>query len=537
MGKKKKNKEVKDELDNSKNEDVKKEEKVEKEVTKNEESSKKEDKKEEKIDKEKEVKEEKKQEESKVKNGEVKEEPIVNVSTTNNVISNDASSNVTNGLSGRTFTVSANDISGQMISVKTKQSKAPLIIAIIFIVILGLSALGFGGVILFKYFNTSDSKEVEEEIDTGSDWGDSFGKYLKDNIFKNTSKANVVVIDVNGDNEPEMIITFEDKEDDEKATYTSVLYMDSDEVKETNRLQDVSATILYSVDTGDKGWYLEQKDSKGKVSSYASILKMMKGTEKSSKTDCSDEATDCISSDEAITVDDIGVDYVKADVTLKTKKVTADDLNDDMSEVVSKYDDTKVYVTESQEKTIKEKITELKKDKAIKEAKITQSNYSEKILNNLKWFVGAYYGPDYGWYKVFTFKEVTGTVTIPNVTETDDTMIYEVVGLTSLESLKEQLRKYVSESIWSRFSTTVGDGFTEYNGKVYRIRGGIGDSDYFDFDKTQVLSSDDNGVTKVKIFAYNPIMDSEDPVEEVTLTITYDTDKKTYLITDWSSNK
>ena len=109
-------------------------------------------------------------------------------------------------------------------------------------------------------------------------------------------------------------------------------------------------------------------------------------------------------------------------------------------------------------------------------------------------------------------------------------MVYEVVGLTSIDSLKEQLSKYVSAEKFSKFSEAIGKDLKEYNGKVYWTSGGIGEGTYLkDYD----FQSSDGGVAKVKLNYYDGL--SGQLEQSITLTLEYQPDTTSYLITDWNS--
>ena len=100
------------------------------------------------------------------------------------------------------------------------------------------------------------------------------------------------------------------------------------------------------------------------------------------------------------------------------------------------------------------------------------------------------------------------------------------------------MAKYVDQKQFSKLhldkltNTTNGDGLIEYNGKVYWANGGIGCGPYFKDNEATLISSE-KGITKVLLKVYNCL--SEEVEEEITVTIEYQKDSGTYLITDWTS--
>lgn len=389
---------------------------------------------------------------------------------------------------------------------KNKKIVMPISISII--------AFLFVGIILAKNGLGMEfpKKEKEEKIDTGSTYGDLYATYLKENVLNEKEEVEVTLVNVDDTTDPEMWFTYEETEKEQGK----ILYIEEEKVKETKVVQNAEPTILYSVETSTPTWYLKEKTEK----TYVPIKEMMKENVSDTKLE---EVT--IKEDESFTTN-----YVEADIALEEKKVTKNELNKTITDMVSDYKENNKVVTDAEEQKITEKITTIKEQKVMEDAKITASNSNAKIGEHIKYFVGAYRGADYGWTNVFKYKDVTGTITIPGMHDYE--MAYEVVGLKSIGELNVKLEEYIQKD---KIPTTysIQKEFKEYNGKVYRVRGGIGDSDYFDLKKTKVLSSE-NGITKVKIFEY-AAFGPEGVVAEVILTFTYNKDTGKYQITDWTS--
>lgn len=388
-----------------------------------------------------------------------------------------------------------------------KEKKKPIfIIGVIVLVLAALAAL-----VVPKFMDTS-SKKDKDKIDTGSEYGDKYAKYLKDKIFEEIDSIKASLINFDDKDDPEMLISYKD----DKEEYTMVLYIADDEVKATPKYKNTKPTVLYSVKEDKKEWYLETTEENDKKT-YEPIAPIIKeeATEQPEKT--------TITKDE-----NFDKEYIEVEVELPEKEITEDDVKD-LNDIVDDYKETDSLITEEQEQAIQEKVEEIKKAEKMEAAKITSSDYKEKIGNHIKYFVGIYRGADYGWPEVFEYKDVTGKVKVPGQHEYD--MVYEIVGLKSLNDLQAKLEEYILKS---KIPTEhpITREFKEYNGKVYRVRGGIGSGDYFDLKKTKILSSE-NGITKVKLFEYRGL-GPEGVVEEVTLTITYNAEKNSYQITDYS---
>lgn len=183
-----------------------------------------------------------------------------------------------------------------------------------------------------------------------------------------------------------------------------------------------------------------------------------------------------------------------------------------------------------------EKQQEVKEEKQenYDEVEITEANIQSIIGNHLKWATMVYLGTDYGLDTVFETKDVTGTVNIPDVA--DYMMVYEIVGLESIQALKDKAATYLSEdaittlngSMWGSYT----EGLKEYNGKVYLVRGGIGDGPSVDPTAAKILSSE-NGITKIQLTDICVLGDF--PEALITLTVEFENNK--YIISDCTIEK
>lgn len=166
--------------------------------------------------------------------------------------------------------------------------------------------------------------------------------------------------------------------------------------------------------------------------------------------------------------------------------------------------------------------------------KITQGNMMSKVGEHLKYFSGFYLGDTYGISSIYKLKDVTNKVKIPGV-NTSYEMIYEVVGLKSVDKLKKLSKKYMSDKVINQLKKDFwGDIFEtlrDYNGKVYWVMGGIGDGPAIYYKKAKVLSSDGD-TTKIQLKEISLLGDIV--TSKITLTIKYDKNSKSYKITNYT---
>ena len=265
-----------------------------------------------------------------------------------------------------------------------------------------------------------------------------------------------------------------------------------------------------------------------------------------------EEITEAKTDGSKISIPKFDTIFVKADTDLDKidykKDMEDKELKTAIAEGANKYKTEDEIITDEIKAETAQKVTEVEqkkqemetakaeKEKAEEEAmKITAENIQTKIGEHLKYASCVYLGSYYGLPTVYKTNDVTGKVTIPGASE--EMMVYEVVGLKSIQSLKDQMATYMtSEAITklrkSQFSSYT-EGLKEYNGKVYLVRGGIGDGPVVDTKKAKVLSSE-KGITKVQLTD----IDSLGDIVEATITLTIEYNKETgkYMITDCTIN-
>lgn len=440
-------------------------------------------------------------------------------------------------------------------------SKKTKIIAIVIVVVI---VAILAGIFTYKYVQKSKS--------TGTEWGDKYYIYLKEAKEKSAEErqTNYGITELMEDpkiqfcnfeenKEPQMLISY--MQDGRKCT--NIYYINNDgNVSYMLFDQASQAELLYNIELKQYIWYLhltsESEDGKN-TEYYKPIENILKEFENSSNND--DVNTGEISAEYTFGNDEMNSNteeeipsiskfdetFIKTEIDGSTEKdfnLDADEkeFKNIVTEAVEGAKTNDEIITEEIKNDVNEKVNELEnKKEEIKVAteekakrdeensKITQENVIEKVGENLKWFSGAYLGVIYGWPEVFEYKEVTGGITIPGADPY--AMIYELVGLDSLDSLKKQTANYVSEDKISKFDPYSFDyELKEYNGKVYWCNLGVGAGPAIDYKKAKVLSSE-NGITKIQLDNVSDLTDTID--ENIIVTVEYNKETSKYLITDW----
>ncbi len=434
----------------------------------------------------------------------------------------------------------------------------PIVLAIIIV----------GGVIAAILINNNKS--------IGSVWGDTYYAYLTEAIKEkdlndaeekygiklDMKDAKIQFCEVDEDSSPSMVMTYTKNDnsyvnvyqinDDKKVTY--IAYKQPSEVQ-----------FLYNIEKEDYGWYIhEMSSSSDSYSSLKNITDRLKSNakkaEESDNVNLSElEADYTINKEEAqitqettdgdtLTMNRFDQLFVVPDVKLNEQidfnvDIKEKDLKKSMTNAVDNYkklskivtDDVKEDVSKKAEES-KNKTNEIetakKKVNQQKEMKVTQSDLSSKLGEHLKYFSACYLGGTYGPYQIFKLEDQSGKVSIPGV---DKYMVVEeVVGLNSIEELNNSLKKYMADDVISKLNNTKGPVskyMKEYNGKVYIVRGGIGDGDTIYCDKAKLISSEGD-TTIVELEDYFLLGDFVSA--KITVTLKYDEETSSFKITDYS---
>ena len=414
----------------------------------------------------------------------------------------------------------------------------------------------------------------------GTTWGDTYYAYLKEAINeKDLRKAEerfgmqlgmkdvkIGFCDIDENENPSMVMTYSKEENkyinvyqinnDNKVTY--IAYKNPAEIE-----------YLYNIENENYNWYIHENsnvsDSYMLLKNIADKLKINSGkSEENEDINIAEIQVDyTINKDESEisqeTVDGNTIEMTKFDQIFVKPEISLDnqmDFNIDIKEnelkklvtnLVSNFNKESEKITDEIKENVlkkadesKNKIKEIEMAKKqvtqAKEMKVTQSDLISKLENHLKHFSACYLGANYGPSILYKVQDMTGKVKIPNTSEYE--MVEEVVGLKSIADLETQLKTYLTESVITKLKTDSWGNITrdmhEYNGKVYIVRGGIGDGPAIDWNKAKLISSEGD-TTKVELEEINLLGNYVE--NKITVTVKYDEEKSSFMITDYSSKK
>ena len=434
---------------------------------------------------------------------------------------------------------------------KKSGKKAAIMASVIILVVLIVATVG--GYFAYEYIELK--KPIEQE------WADTYYNYIKgsdEESRKIQNNSKIGFIEVSEVENPVMIVEYEKDE----RTYTDIYYINDGTVNNVINLDMSNVELVYDISTKKYDWYTHTEtdttDTYKKVSTQI-LGETIQTTETEKNTETTKATEYTFTKGEEISVDTVEGDkiaipkfdtvFVKTDIEIGkveySEEMSKKELKSAIIEGGDKYKTKEEMITEEVKTEVMQKVAEVenkkqemeiaKEEKAKKEEeemKITAENVQAKIGEHLKWASLVYLGADYGLPTVYQIKDVTGTVSIPG-TDSEYLMTEEIVGLKSIQSLKNQVSTYLSSNAINKLNNSMWGSYTEglkeYNGKVYIVRGGIGDGPSIDIKKAKVLSSE-NGISKIQLTDVNVLGDI--PEATITLTLEYNKDTGKYLITD-----
>jgi len=462
-----------------------------------------------------------------------------------------------------------------------KKTVLLIVIPIVLIFVLGVCILG--GFLVVKYFGKAKGEEIAKVKEFATDWAESFYNYLKGEVTasdensalpKELENAKLKFIQLGENQIPVMILKYFDKSKNQDVVRAHYI---NDEGNigftgyygDTNT-EELDTILLYNREEKEYKWYAEtvEKDGKHKYTDIEADVNELKYTAKHSQEEKYYESEeykelskkkepivfekDEMSSGDNDEVSKFEETFISPEATNKSEEISIENIKDldklkeNINNAANGYKEEKEVVTqevttrvEKEEEAIKEREEKIKREEEEKkkqeeEAKITSKNVQSKIGEHLKWAAVVYLGSDYGLPTVYKMTDQTGKVTIPGV-DNSFMMCYEVVGLKSIQSLKDKVSTYMTSSAISKLGKSMWGEYTkglkEYKGKVYLCRGGIGDGPSINTKKAKVLSSE-KGVTKVQLSDINVLGDVLEAT--ITLTVKYDVETQKYIITDAS---
>ena len=441
----------------------------------------------------------------------------------------------------------------------------PIVLAILIVGIVGIVVVG---AILSK------NKSV------GTTWGDTYYAYLKEAINeKDLSEAEekfgmqlgmkdakISFCDIEEDANPSMVMTYSKDENN----YINVYQINNDnKVTYVAYKQPSEIEYLYNIENQNYNWYIHENSSTS--DSYIllkNIVDRLKNnsdkSEQSGNVNIAEIQADyTIEKDEAevsqetidgnkLTMLRFDQIFVRPEIKLNEQidfniDIKENELKKSITNAVTNFKKESEKLTNEIKECVLKKAEESKNKteemenakKKVNQAKdmnVTQSDLIAKLGNHLKHFSACYLGRNYGPSILYKVQDVTGKVKIPNTSEYE--MVEEVVGLSSISELENQLKTYLSDEVISKLKTGSWGNITadmhEYNGKVYIVRGGIGDGPAIEWNKAKLISSEGN-ITKVELEEINLLGNFVD--EKITVTLKYDEEKSNFIVTDYLAKK
>lgn len=437
----------------------------------------------------------------------------------------------------------------------------PIVLAIVLIGIIGITT-----VIILLNKNKS----------VGTTWGDTYYAYLKEAINEKDlgnaeekfgmqlgmNDVKIGFCEIEENENPSMVMIYSKDankyvniyqiNDDNKVTY--IAYKEPSDVE-----------YLYNIEKENFNWYLHKENSTSDsymlLKNITDKLKSNSGkSEGNSNVNIAELQADyTINKNEALieqeTTDGNKLAMSRFDQIFVKPEIQENEfinfnidikegeLKKSITDVVSKYKKESEKITNEMKENVRKKAEEAKnktseietakkKVNQAKDMKITQNDLVTKLGDHLKYFSADYLGRNYGPSILYNVQDVTGKVKIPN---TQEAMVEEVVGLTSIKELENKLKTYLSDEVISKLKTGSWGDITadmhEYNNKVYIVRGGIGDGPAIEWQKAKLISSEGD-TTKVELEEINVLGDFV--ASKITLTIKYDEEKSKFLVTDYT---
>lgn len=423
--------------------------------------------------------------------------------------------------------------------------KTAIIITVVTIIVVALAAVG--GYFAYQYME--EKKPIEQE------WANTYYNYIKEQKNEETTgtkiqnNSKIGFTNVEGVENPVMFVEY----NKEEKTCTDIYYINNGTVKNIIDLGISDVELLYDINSKEYNWYThketETTDTYEKVSD---LIASKENTTEKTFTKGEEVSTDTVSGD-TISIPKFDTEFVEADVDIGkidyNQDMTDKELKNSITDETNNLKNKDEMLTEEVKNNVTQKVEEVenkqqemekaKEEKAKKEEemKITSANVQDKIGEHLKMASMVYLGEVYGVESVYKTNDVTGTVNIPGV-DSNVYMTMEVVGLKSIQSLKDRVSACITSSAITKLQSSMKGDYAkylkEYNGKVYIVRGGIGDGPMIDTKKAKVLSSE-GGTSKVQLTDIDGLTGETEAI--LTLTVEYNNDTQKHMVTDCTIKK
>lgn len=458
---------------------------------------------------------------------------------------------------------------------KTKIKGKMLKIILPIVILVLLVTAGVGG--YFVYQNIQYNKPIETE------WGQKYFEYIEAKVedkdyqfLKDANGGTIKFVQLEEKDEPIMALEYKDSSSNSKGASAFYIKEDGDVSGTTwtanDNIESSKIVYLYNLDMKQYRWYYECIDKNG-GKSYSDLISQLNyidiaqkynyDTQKVMADEEGKKAQDELNksvytfNNEQSGDKTFETTFIKPEsVDVKEIEIESFDglkeLKDNFREATAEYKTNSEIITTETQESVNKKVAEYEEAKRkaeeerkaaeeaarkAEEMKITQSNMIEKVGEHLKYFSGCYLGRTYGIGTIYKLTDVTGKVNVPG-THSEYEMSYEVVGLSSISSLNATFKKYIADDVVSKLKRSDDGDITadlhDYNGKVYWVRGGIGDGPAINYKKAKVLSSEGD-TTKIQLENINLLGDIV--TERITVTVKYDETTSTFKITDYSVNR
>lgn len=218
---------------------------------------------------------------------------------------------------------------------KNKILSIVLILAILG-TLLTLTGCGKKNEVIEKANDAQIVEQVKEET-----FIDKYAKYLEENVFlENTQEVNGTLIDVENDNEPELLIKY----NNEGNIQISIISIKGDEIIESEKYSDASIRVLYDVANAEPDYYLETKTQDyRKATIYLLISDIIKEKTEIAQIEKNEK---------------FKYTYIESEADFDMYSIKKDSVQSDLERLNDKYETEEIF-TEEEKTEIEAKITEI----------------------------------------------------------------------------------------------------------------------------------------------------------------------------------
>lgn len=133
----------------------------------------------------------------------------------------------------------------------SKKSFLLILIVIALVVVVFFFMNGKKGGYIMPSGNGGENVTPKEEIATGTSWGDEYAYYIQ-TIFDEYDTINVTFVDFDFDENPEMIVNY----NDDKSDISKIVYLHNKKAVESKLFYNSSFKMVYSYKNKETLWYI-----------------------------------------------------------------------------------------------------------------------------------------------------------------------------------------------------------------------------------------------------------------------------------------